>query len=231
VPASSEIISFEDFRFDRAGGGLFRCDARGALTPVEIGSRALDILTVLVVAESNLFVQIAALRRILDKKRAGQSCIQTISGRGYRFIGPVECSPVGLDRRASFGLHNRDAQPPLISVAERRQLTVMLCDVIGLEDLSSRLDPEELGEIVGRCRRTVATLVDGLDGSVCNYSTEGILAYFGFPQAHEDDAERAVRAGAALPSAGNLRLPRISMRPATVRMGIRHRGNGMIVAA
>jgi TolB-like protein len=110
MSASSEIFLFGHFRLDRAGGGLFRRYADGDFVPIATGSRALEILTVLVerrgdivskeeimgtgwprrvVAEGNLFVQIAALRRILDGAQPGQSCIQTVIGRGYRFVAPV----------------------------------------------------------------------------------------------------------------------------------------------
>ena len=108
--ASSNIFLFEEFRLDRVSGGLFRRDDHGAFVRVAIGSRALDILAALierrgdivskeeilaagwpqtVVAEGNLFVQISALRRVLDGTQSGQSCIQTVTGRGYRFIAPV----------------------------------------------------------------------------------------------------------------------------------------------
>ena len=110
MPASSDIFLFADFRLDRAGGGLYRLANHGAFAPVMIGSRALDLLAVLIerrgdvvskdeimaavwprmaVEEGNLFVQISALRAILDKEQSGQSCIQTVIGRGYRFIAPV----------------------------------------------------------------------------------------------------------------------------------------------
>ena len=108
--ASSEILIFGDFRLDRRGGGLFRRDDSGAYVPVAIGSRALDILGVLVarpgelvskeeitaavwpamiVEDSNLTVQISALRRVLDRGRAQGSVIQTVAGRGYRFLPAV----------------------------------------------------------------------------------------------------------------------------------------------
>ena len=108
--AAADISLFEGFRLDRRGGVLFRRDQQGVFAPIAIGRRALDILGVLVerpgdlvsrdeiieavwpgttVEDSNLNVQIAALRRILDDGRAEGSCIQTVSGRGYRFVGPV----------------------------------------------------------------------------------------------------------------------------------------------
>jgi len=103
--ASGAIFLFEGFRLDRRG--LFRLDERGVFVPVAIGSRALDLLRVLVAAggdlvakdeimaavwpgtvveDNNLTVQISALRRILDRGRAEGSCIQTVAGRGYRFV-------------------------------------------------------------------------------------------------------------------------------------------------
>ncbi len=79
--------------------------------------------------------------------------------------------------------------------AERRQLTVMFCDLVGSTALSARLDPEELREVIGAYHRGVAEVVRRFDGLVAKYMGDGVLVYFGFPRAHEDDAERAVRAG------------------------------------
>jgi class 3 adenylate cyclase len=79
--------------------------------------------------------------------------------------------------------------------AERRQLTVMFCDLVGSTALSARLDPEELREVIGVYHQCVAEAVRRFDGLVAKYMGDGVLVYFGFPRAHEDDAERAVRAG------------------------------------
>jgi adenylate cyclase len=108
--AQSGGFLFEDFRLDRGGGGLFRCDDAGTFVPVAVGSRGLDILGVLisragevvskdeivsavwpgsVVEDSNLTVQISALRRVLDRDRTQGSCIRTVAGRGYRFVAPM----------------------------------------------------------------------------------------------------------------------------------------------
>jgi class 3 adenylate cyclase/tetratricopeptide (TPR) repeat protein len=84
---------------------------------------------------------------------------------------------------------------PAPAEAERRQLTVMFCDLVGSTSLSLRLDPEDLREVIGAYHRTVAQVVAGLDGFVAKYMGDGVLIYFGYPRAHEDDAERAVRAG------------------------------------
>jgi class 3 adenylate cyclase len=80
------------------------------------------------------------------------------------------------------------------SEAERRQLTVMFCDLVGSTALSARLDPEDLRELYTAYHRAVADLVGSFDGFVAKYMGDGVLVYFGYPAAHEDDAERAVRA-------------------------------------
>ena len=79
--------------------------------------------------------------------------------------------------------------------AERRQLTVMFCDLVGSTALAARLDPEDLREVYASYHRAVAEIVAGFDGFVAKYMVDGILVYFGYPRAHEDDAKRAVRAG------------------------------------
>ncbi len=84
------------------------------------------------------------------------------------------------------------------TAAERRQLTVMFCDLVGSTALSARLDPEELREVIGAYHRSVAEAVRRFDGFVAKYMGDGMLVYFGYPRAHEDDAERAVRAGLAV---------------------------------
>jgi DNA-binding winged helix-turn-helix (wHTH) protein/TolB-like protein len=110
APAPNDVFLFEDFRLDRHAGGLFWHDVTGGSTPVAIGSRALDVLSILVVRhgelvskdeimcavwsgttveEHNLTVQVSALRRVLDAGSDGASCIQTVSGRGYRFVPRV----------------------------------------------------------------------------------------------------------------------------------------------
>src|SRR6516162_5797846 len=101
----------------------------------------------------------------------------------------------------------RDQPPEVVSPApaatatieaERRQLTVMFCDLVGSTLLSTRLDPEDLRQVIGAYHRGVTEIVEGLGGFVARYMGDGILVYFGYPQAHEDDAERATRCGLAL---------------------------------
>jgi class 3 adenylate cyclase len=85
--------------------------------------------------------------------------------------------------------------------AERRQVTVMFSDLVGSTALSARMDPEDLREVVSAYHGTVAETVGSFGGFVAKYMGDGVLVYFGYPQAHEDDAERAVRAGLELVAA------------------------------
>jgi class 3 adenylate cyclase len=115
------------------------------------------------------------------------------------------------------------AAPASVGEAERRQLTVMFCDLVGSTPLSTRFDPEDLREIVGAYHRCVADTVACFGGFVAKYMGDGVLIYFGYPEAHEDDAERAARAGLALIDAvGQL----ATQEPLNVRVGI---ATGLVV--
>jgi hypothetical protein len=97
------------------------------------------------------------------------------------------------------------SRPAALSVspenrAERRQVTVVFSDLVGSTALSARMDPEDLREIITAYQKCVAETVQRFGGFVAKYMGDGVLVYFGYPQAHEDDAERAVRAGLALVS-------------------------------
>lgn len=107
-----------------------------------------------------------------------------------------------------------EAGPVAKPEAERRQVTVMFCDLVGSTELSSRFDPEDLRELIGRYHARAAETVARFDGFVAKYMGDGVLAYFGYPHAHEDDAEQAVRAGLALIGAvGELQGPqRLQLR-------------------
>ncbi|MBV8506957.1 MAG: AAA family ATPase, partial [Alphaproteobacteria bacterium] len=107
--------------------------------------------------------------------------------------------------------------------AERRQLTVMFCDLVGSTPLSTRFDPEDLREIIGAYHRCVSDTVARFAGYVAKYMGDGVLVYFGYPEAHEDDAERAIRAGlAVIDAAGRLTTP----EPLKIRLGI---ASGLVV--
>src|SRR3984893_12961358 len=113
------------------------------------------------------------------------------------------------------------AHPP--AAAERRQLTVMFCVLVGSTPLSTRFDPEDLREIVGAYHGCVTDTVGRFGGFVAKYIGDGVLIYFGYPEAHEDDAERAARAGlAVIDAVGQLATP----EPLKVRIGI---ATGLVV--
>jgi class 3 adenylate cyclase len=107
-----------------------------------------------------------------------------------------------------------------VSAAERRQLSVMFCDLVGSTALAKRLDPEDLREIIGAYQKRVARIVARYDGFVAKYMGDGVLVYFGYPQAHEDDAERAVRAGLKLADTIHRIRLQADVEPLQVRIGI-----------
>src|SRR6516164_7536683 len=95
---------------------------------------------------------------------------------------PLSDAPLAPDRAAK-------------DTAERRQVTVMFSDLVGSTALSARMDPEDLREVISAYQTCVADTVRRFGGFVAKYMGDGVLIYFGYPAAHEDDAERAVRAG------------------------------------
>ena len=115
------------------------------------------------------------------------------------------------------------AAPPNVPSAERRQLTVMFCDLVGSTELATRHDPEDLRAMIAAYHGAVAGEIARLGGFIAKFMGDGVLAYFGYPQAHEEDAERAVRAALAVVSTvGGLDLP----EAIAVRVGI---ATGLVV--
>ena len=92
-------------------------------------------------------------------------------------------------------------EPKARDAAERRQVTVMFSDLVGSTALSARMDPEDLREVISAYQKCVSDVVRHFGGFVAKYLGDGVLVYFGYPEAHEDDAERAVRAGLELVAA------------------------------
>jgi class 3 adenylate cyclase/tetratricopeptide (TPR) repeat protein len=115
------------------------------------------------------------------------------------------------------------AQPKAWAEAERRQLTVMFCDLVDSTTLSARLDPEDLREVIRSYQETCSRIIARYGGYVAKYMGDGILVYFGYPQAHEDDCERAARAGLEIIDAVADSKIGISLNPdmpLSVRIGI-----------
>lgn len=118
--------------------------------------------------------------------------------------------------------------------AERRQLTVLICDLVGSTALSTSLDPEDLRDVMRAYQNTCANIISSYDGFVCRFMGDAILVYFGYPRAHEDDAERAIRAGLEIvaaveqmePAANQLLTVRIGIATGVVVVGDLIRGGG-----
>jgi class 3 adenylate cyclase len=145
-----------------------------------------------------------------------------VTSIGHRRKLLAAITALGAEVPAVVTAASRDA--PARADAERRQLTVMFCDLVGSTGLATRLDPEDLREIIGAYHRAVAETVPGFDGFVAKYMGDGVLIYFGYPRAHEDDAERAVRAGLGLIDAvGRLDVGSVKLQ---ARVGI---ATGLVV--
>lgn len=121
----------------------------------------------------------------------------TANPRFADFCG--ECGIKLVEQPAAISQQVSPLEPtsPVAGTAERRQLTVMFCDLVGSTSLSAHLDPEDLRDLIAAYRQCVTTAVARFEGFIARYLGDGVLVYFGYPRAHEDDAERAVRAGLA----------------------------------
>lgn len=203
--------------------GPFRLDSEldilfmGA-DPIPLGRRAVALLRALVeragapvskdllletawpgltVEEANLSVQIAALRRMLDKAPGGRDWIETMPRRGYRFIGPVGPDSATDDKRTGNGAPPDVIAPapfvgPYVQAhAERRQLTIMSCEC----DFPTGIDLEDLRAAINAFHRWVTVVAFRFSGSVVRRLTNGVRICFGYPIAYENNAERAVLAG------------------------------------
>jgi predicted ATPase/class 3 adenylate cyclase/DNA-binding winged helix-turn-helix (wHTH) protein len=214
------------------------------------------------VSDGSLTNCVAQARKVLGDTGQDQKYIQTVYGRGYRFIAsvairqqtemdapnpPAEALPILTEQH---GLNQADggvpppavtSPPPpalpsapdpvnapqaislIIPEAERRQLTVLFCDLADSTRLAGRLDPEDFREIVLAYQAICVEVLQRFDGHVAQYLSDGLLVYFGYPQAHEDDAQRAVRAGLGIfdaMGALNTRLEREKGIRLAVRIGI-----------
>src|SRR5437879_4716809 len=100
---------------------------------------------------------------------------------------------------------------------ERRHLTVLFCDLVGSTEIASHLDPEQWREIVGEYHRAAAQAIERFGGHVAQFLGDGVMAYFGWPEAHDNDAERAARAGLAILDA----ISKLNERPARPKLAAR----------
>ncbi len=163
---------------------------------------------------------------LTEKSRKGRS-----GGREKRRKENKASPKEKTETLADAGPRTADSGLP---AAERRQLTVMFCDLVGSTPLAEKLDPEELREVILAYQEACAQEIRRFDGYLARYIGDGLLVYFGYPQAHEDDAARAIRAGlgivAALPDLNRRLQPTFSVLrdfPLQVRLGIH---TGLVVA-
>jgi class 3 adenylate cyclase/tetratricopeptide (TPR) repeat protein len=166
----------------------------------------------LFVTDDNITQCVSDVRRALGPE-AGH-LLRTIPRRGYIFDATVVLQPCEASEERQELL-----------APERRQLTVMICDVVGLAALSNRLDPEDLREVTTTCHRCCKDIIEHYHGYVSSYATDGLLAYFGYPQADEHDGERAVRAGLALVATGS-KFKAVGGEDLRLRVGI---ATGLVV--
>jgi len=172
------------------------------------------------VEESNLNVQIAALRRALGEEPGGDRWIETLPRRGYRFVGFF----IAKDENGVLEMPPQinaapDAAPTPDDAAERRQIAAMSCELIGIERQAEVVDLEKLREAVGAFRRCISDTVGRYNGFVSSYFGNSVLVVFGYPTAREHDAEQAVRAGLELCAAVRSLRPKANV-PMRCRVGV-----------
>ena len=139
---------------------------------------------------------------------------------------PAACASCGFANPPEFRFCGNCGAPLLCPEPERRQLTVLFCDLVGSSRLAGRLDPEELRELMLAYQSACTSVIRGFDGVVSRYVGDGILALFGWPRAHEDDAERAVRGGLEIAAAVEALPAAAGSGPLAVRIGI---ATGLVV--
>jgi len=148
-------------------------------------------------------------------------------GHRRKLLDAIAALPAAAQAKASAARTapraNAPSSPSPVDQAERRQVTVMFSDLVGSTAFAARLDPEDMREIIVAYQKCVAQSVSRFGGYVAKYMGDGVLVYFGYPQAHEDDAERAVRAGLELIAAVSAIKARVSLQ---TRVGI---ATGLVV--
>jgi class 3 adenylate cyclase len=186
------------------------------------------------VSDAVVRIAIGEVRRALGDTAQASRYIATVQRRGYRFVapvvehaeavpGPTGAPPLETPDTPHYqeGVPRTPTLPP--PEAERRHLTVLFCDLVGSTALTGRLDPEDYREVVRAYHQICAEVLQRFDGYLAQYLGDGVLGYFGYPVAHEDDAQRAIRAGLGLLDA----LPTLLTHPAlppgepvAVRLGV-----------
>jgi class 3 adenylate cyclase/predicted ATPase len=220
------VYRFERFTLDLSRGALLA--ANGAELPlrpksfallrllVENAGRLLDRDAIMAAVWPDVFVTDDSITQCVREIRRALGdepprLLRTVQRRGYLFTaevsraGPAAAVPEGAAPIEGTGSQRPPAPEqaeskrlPVSLGAERRQLTVLFCDLVGSTALSERLDLEDFSEVIRAYQERCAAMVVSFGGHVAKYMGDGVLAYFGYPHAHEDAAERSVRAGLAI---------------------------------
>jgi len=204
------------------------------------------------VSEAVVRIAIGEVRRALGDTAQAPRFIATVHRRGYRFVAPVTAhteevpgpaalvTPAAPQTRVASpseppapppdraAVSPRPRVPPLPAAlgpaeAERRPLTVLCCDLVDSTRLASRLDPEGFRDVVRAYHQTCTAVIERFDGYVAQYLGDGLLVYFGYPMAHEDDAQRAVWTGLGIVAAIDSLNTRLALPPedrVAVRLGV-----------
>src|SRR5215471_2987699 len=248
---------FADFRLDPDNACLWRGTQPIALTPKDLDvlhylithpDRVVTKDTLLdavwpetAVSDAVVRIAIGELRRALGDTAQASRYIATVQRRGYRFVAPVVEYPEAIpDPTGAPPLELSDTpyQPEVVPLtpalplpeAERRHLTVLFCDLVDSTALAGRLDPEDYREVVHAYHQICAEVMQRFDGYLAQYLGDGVLVYFGYPVAHEDDAQRAVWAGLGLLEAFTSLSPHPALPPGdqvAVRLGV-HTGLAVV---
>ncbi len=133
---------------------------------------------------------------VVDEEGKGLVWTGETEGASIPAAQPVQPSqqPAGQPEAQPSQAESPASEPPTPD-AERRQLTVMFCDLADSTKLSGQLDPEDLRDVIRAYQSTSADVIERYDGYIAQHLGDGLMVYFGWPQAHEDDAQRAVHAG------------------------------------
>ena len=241
--SKSEILAFDSFTIDLAGRSLHDC--RGSEVPLTRSEFALlaafvhnpgrvlsrDQLLDAAVGrraepyDRSIDVLVGRLRKKIEPAPKEPRFILTVVGEGYKFAAKVRehrsSPPIDAAHREGDAPRAQQQSP------ERRQLTVLSCGLVEAAALASRLDPEDLRAVIADYHRCCPEVIGGLGGTVASASGDRVVAYFGYPEAHEHDAEQAVHAGFALIGA----VTKLHSRVASalqVRVGI---ASGLVIAS
>jgi class 3 adenylate cyclase len=164
-----------------------------------------------------------------DSKRFCSDCGSSLGNRcarcgvenpaGQKFCGDcgTDLLPLTAVAESADPVVIEHGKPREVPEGERRHLTVLFCDLVGSTEMASHLDPEEWREIVADYHRAAAQAIERFGGHVAQYLGDGVMAYFGYPEAHDNDAERAARGGLAILEA----ITKLNEQPERPRLAAR----------